>query len=124
MGRYTGSNAGRFVIELDEAGDHYEGTAVAWDDQPGNFHALIRVNTSSKATTHRLENVPVIIINNNGDAVSADDLKRLKDSGVIYPATVTVDFTLNGKNLHAEWKSSIGTYGSGIAPKGLCRCFR
>ena len=38
IGRYTGSNAGRFVIELDEAGDHYEGTAVAWDDNPVTAH--------------------------------------------------------------------------------------
>jgi hypothetical protein len=117
IGRYTGSNAGRFVIELDEAGDHYEGTAVAWDDKPGSLHALIRFGTSSKENTHHIENIPVLIINNTGDAVSAEFLQNLKDtSNVIYPARVTVDIALTGKNLSVKWESSIGTHGSGIAP--------
>jgi hypothetical protein len=116
IGPYTGSNAGRFVIELDEAGDHYEGTAVAWDEKPGNLHALIRFGTSSKGNVHHIENIPVTIINGNGDAVSAEFLKSVKDSsGIIYPATVTVDIELSGKNLSIKWESSIGTHGSGIA---------
>jgi hypothetical protein len=117
IGRYTGSNAGRFVIELDEVGDNYEVTAVAWDDQPGNLHALIKFGTPSKGNTHHIENIPVRIINNNGDAVSAEFLKQIQESrGAIYPATVTVDIALHGKNLHVKWGSSIGTQGSGIAP--------
>jgi hypothetical protein len=75
IGRYTGTNAGRFVIELDDAGDHYEGTAVAWDDQPGNLHAVTRLSTPSKGNTHHIENLPLVIINNTGDPVSADLLK-------------------------------------------------
>jgi hypothetical protein len=117
IGHYTGSNAGRFVIEFDETGDHYEGTAVAWDDQPGSLHALIRFGTSSKGDTHHIVNIPVLIINNNGDAVSAEFLNRIKESsGVIYPATVAVNIGLNGKNLSVKWESSTGTHGSGIAP--------
>ena len=101
---------------IDEAGDHFEGTAVAWDDEPGNLHALIRFGTSSKNNTHRLENIPVLIIDNYGNAVSAEFLKNLKESsGITYPATVTVDIALNGKNLSVKWESSIGTHGSGIA---------
>jgi hypothetical protein len=117
IGHYTGSNAGRFVIEFDETGDHYEGTAVAWDDQPGSLHALIRFGTSSKGNTHHIANIPVLIINNNGDAVSAEFLNRVKESsGVIYPATVAVNIGLNGKNLSVKWESSTGTHGSRIAP--------
>jgi hypothetical protein len=116
IGHYTGSNAGRFVIELDEVGDHYEGTAVAWDEKPGSLHALIRFGTHSKANAHHIENIPVIIVNNNGDAVTAEFLNSVKESsGVIYPATVTVDIELNGKNLSIKWVSSIGSHGTGTA---------
>lgn len=105
------------MIELDETGGHYEGTAVAWDEKPGNLNALIRFRTSSQSNTHHIENIPVIIINSNGDAVSAEFLKDTKDaSGIIYPNTVTLDLALDGKSLSANWKSSIGTHGSGIAP--------
>lgn len=105
------------MIELDEAGDHYEGTAVAWDDQPGSLHALIRFGTRSKGDTHHIENIPILIINNNGDAVSTEFLKQIQESrGIIYPTTVTVDIALHGTNLNVKWESSIGTQGSGIAP--------
>jgi hypothetical protein len=83
------------VIELDEVGDHYEGTAVAWDEQPGSLNALIRFGTSSKGNTHHIGNIPVIIIDNNGDTVSGEFLKNMKDSsGVVYPATVAIDIAL------------------------------
>jgi hypothetical protein len=116
IGRYTGSNSGRFVIELDEIGDHYEGAAVAWDENPGSLHALIRFGTSSKGNTHHIENVPVTIINNNGDPVSAELPQSAKETrGITYPATVTVDIRFSGRNLSVKWQSSIGTHGNGFA---------
>jgi hypothetical protein len=34
LGRYSGTNMGEAIVELDDVGDHYEGKAYVIDDQP------------------------------------------------------------------------------------------
>jgi hypothetical protein len=84
--RYTGSNTGTLVIELDEAGGHYEGTAIAWDEAGDHFNALVRLRTPSKEDVQHLKNVPVIIIDNVGETVNPSVLRHLYDSqNITYP---------------------------------------
>lgn len=115
IGRYQGTNTGRFVIELDEVGDHYDGTAVAWEDVTGRFHAFVKLVTGSKALSHHIENIPVTIIDGMGNPVTAETLKNQQTLGIKYPATVNIDLDLKGKDLEVKWQSSIGTFGSGTS---------
>jgi hypothetical protein len=44
IARYNGSNTGIVVIDIDEFGDHFAGTAVAWDDNPAHPDAYVDVS--------------------------------------------------------------------------------
>ncbi len=114
--RYTGSNTGTLVIDLDEVGDHYEGTAIVWDEVNDHFNALIRIRTPSKENTQHLKGIPVTIIDNMGDVVNLPVLKNLQDNhNIVYPATVDVQLEFKRNALEVKWASSTGGVGSGIA---------
>ena len=40
--QYTGSNTGTVVIDLDGFQDRFEGTAIAWDDNPELPNSLVK----------------------------------------------------------------------------------
>ncbi len=116
---YSGSNAGRVVLELDDHGDHYAGTAIAWDADSTKFSSLVRIKTRSKDTSQCLKAQIVNIIDNNGNFIPQETLLAIASAGTIYPATADVEFELKGESLRMMWKTSIGTFGSAtaIAPK-------
>ena len=116
---YAGSNTGTLVIEIDEVGDHYEGSACAWDDNVSNPNSLVRFNTSSKALSQRLKGVLVQPIDNIGNNVHPEVMKNLAVSGFNFPATADIEFELKGQTLSVNWVTPVGSSGGGtaIAPK-------
>jgi hypothetical protein len=55
LGRYSGSNSGRLVIDFDDVGTHYEGRAFAYDDNYPSLPATFAfIKTPSKASTFEL----------------------------------------------------------------------
>lgn len=116
IARYAGSNAGTLVIELDEIGNHYEGTACAWDDKSDNVNSLVRIRTSSKEIAQRLDHVPVQPIDTNGTFIQRDVIEQLKSTkGLLFPETVDIEFALEGQNLSIKWNTSVASGGRGIA---------
>jgi hypothetical protein len=114
--RFTGSHEGTLVIDLDDVGDRYEGTAIVWQDEAEAFNAMIRIRTPTKGNSQALDKIPVVIIDNSGVAVSPGALQNAKDAkGIIYPTTVDVKMSLKGTSLDVSWTTSIGTYGSAVA---------
>jgi hypothetical protein len=49
IGRYTGSNTGLLVVEIDDIGTHYEGRAFADDDNPLLPGPVVLIKTPDKA---------------------------------------------------------------------------
>ncbi len=116
IARYTGSNTGTPVIDIDDVGDHYEGTGITWDDASLPPRSLVKIRTPSKETRQRLQNVPVIPIDNRGNIVPSSVIEQLKVSaGISFPATADVDIDLNGESLEVGWRTPIGTFGNGVA---------
>jgi FRG domain len=114
--RYSGSNTGTLVVDIDEVGDHYEGTGITWDDAPRPPKSLVRIRTTSKETSQRLQNVPVVPIDNRGNVVPSEVIERLRIAeGIMFPATADVEIDLKGESLEVRWRTPIGTFGSGIA---------
>jgi hypothetical protein len=114
--QYTGTNTGTVVIDLDEFQDRFEGTAIAWDDNPELPNSLVRIRTPTKAAAQHLEGVPVQAIDNLGNFLSLDVIQKLRDTkGLLTPNTVNIDLALNDDGLSATWISSIGSSGRGIA---------
>lgn len=116
MSNYTGSNTGTFVLDLDEVGDHYEGTAIAWNDNQDLLNSLVRIRTTSKAHTQQLLQVPIRAIYGNGADVGPQALEELaKSKGLMFPSTVNIDLDLKGDTLEARWHTPVGTSGHGLA---------
>jgi len=115
VAKYSGSNAGTGVVDIDEFDDHFAGTAVAWDDNPALPNSLVRFRTLSKSTVQHLTTLPVTHLDAAGNTLFTDSINRLKINNIVLPSTVDIDFHLNGSTLSIQWSSSIGTSGSAIA---------
>jgi hypothetical protein len=115
IAKYSGTNTGTGVIDIDEFDDHFSGTVTAWDEHPALPSSLARIRTSSKSAMQHLTNLPVTHIDAAGTPLSADNIKRLSETNIFLPATVDIDFRLNGSTLSIQWSSSIGTSGAAVA---------
>jgi hypothetical protein len=119
IARYSGSNTGLLVAELDDVGDHYEGTAFLADDMPGNPNSVASIRTTSKADAGHIENAPVRPFDKLGNLIPTSAIEQLKMKGLSFPDSVAIDFNLREGQLSVEWKTSIGTFGGrkATAPK-------
>jgi hypothetical protein len=54
IANYDGSNQGLLVVELDDRGTHYEGTAFAYDSNPALPAFVSFINTPDKAASQKL----------------------------------------------------------------------
>jgi hypothetical protein len=114
--RYTGTNTGTVVVDLDEFQDRFEGTAIAWDDNPGMPNSLVRIRTPTRADVQHLKAVPVQAIDNLGNFLSLETIRDFQTTqGIVMPTTVDIDLARDTDSLSAIWTSSIGTSGRGIA---------
>ena len=102
VGRYSGSNSGTLVIEIDDAGDHYEGVACVWDDNAQLPSSLVRFQTSSKANSHRLDDLPNVPMNAAGYSLPENALRQLAANEFRIAGTVNVEVELQGKNLSVK----------------------
>jgi hypothetical protein len=50
LGRYTGANSGEAILELDEVGDHYEGKAYIFEDEPTKRLICLRSTAADRLT--------------------------------------------------------------------------
>jgi hypothetical protein len=55
LGRYTGTNSGEAILELDEVGDHYEGKAYIFEDEPLMPSTIAGVSLPKGVTHSRVE---------------------------------------------------------------------
>ncbi len=116
IGRYGGSNSGRFIIDIDDLGETYCGTAMGWDDRPDFPNAVLRFRTATKATTQSVESLPVSLVDHVGNVISPQAKHTLESKGILFPDTVSISLEMNGDTLHVAWTSSLGTSSKGTAP--------
>jgi hypothetical protein len=121
VAKYSGTNIGTGVLDIDEFDHHFAGTATAWDENPPRPSSLVRIRTSSKSTTQHLTNLLVAHIDAFGNPLSADAIKRLNENNIFPPAIVDIDLHLNGSTLSIQWSSSIGTSAGAVATASKTR---
>ncbi len=107
------------MIEIDDFGDHYEGSAWAWDDNPQQPSSLVRFGTNSKADSHKLDNLPNLAMDPAGSILPQSALQQLATNGFNFPPTVNAEIELQGTALSVKWTTPVGTAGGGtaVAPK-------
>jgi FRG domain len=115
VGKYSGTNSGFLVIDIDDVGDHYEGVVCAFDDNPNQPSSLVQFRTNSKATSHKLDNLKNTPMNAAGYLLPESTIQQLAVNGFYFPATINVEVELQGTSLSVKWNTPVGTAGGGTA---------
>ena len=111
LGRYTGTNSGTLVIELDDIGTHYEGQVFAWDDNHAQPSAWASVKTTGKEAAVHLRVQLSPIDPRTGAPTTWNQLASLFPN-VVFPSYADVDFEFAGETLKVSWRTNIETSGS------------
>jgi hypothetical protein len=113
IARYTGSNVGTLVADVEDFGDHYRGVACAWDENQQNPNTVARFRTFSKADAHQLPGVPLEPIDRNCNSFSQEALAQLHATG--FARTLDLELMLRGQKLQITWKADNGGQGTAEA---------
>jgi hypothetical protein len=110
MGRYTGSNSGTLVIDLDDRGAYYEGRAYVYEDNQALPSTVALIKTQDKANTCRLT-LPVYPIDpRTGDQTSWNQLASFFPT-ITFPAFAEVVLDYDNV-LKVSWATNTKTTGS------------
>ncbi len=117
IGRYSGTNSGVLVIDMDDMDTHYEGRVFAYDDTPSLPDAFAFIKTPDKTETFQLSLDLLPVDPRTGDPSSWEQLKALFPSDVTFPRRGEVSISRNNDTLNVSWKTDIGTASSAELPK-------
>jgi steroid delta-isomerase-like uncharacterized protein len=116
IGRYNGTNSGLLVMDLDDMETHYQGRALAFDDNsslPGTF-AFVRTPDKSATCNLSLDLLP--IHPSTGDPSTWDQVAKLFPN-VVFPRRAEASVSLDTDALLVNWKTDINTASSARLPK-------
>ena len=108
IGRYQGTNNGLILVDIDDCGDHFEGRAHLYDDDPELTGQIVIIETKDRQTRHNLE---LQIMHTNlqtGEILTFDQFNEISKD-VNLPGTATVKIDLKPRALHISWVTSVGT---------------
>jgi hypothetical protein len=113
QGKYTGTNSGQIVIELDDMGDHFRGCAYAYDGNPGLPSTFALIKTPDKKDKSKF-NAPLAPLDpRTGEPTEWTTIAELfKEQNVIVPRSADVECEWDDKCLKLSWLTDIGTSGS------------
>ena len=49
IARYSGSNTGTVVVDVDEFEDHFAGAAIAWDDNVAHPNSFVQIQETENS---------------------------------------------------------------------------
>lgn len=112
IGKFSGTNTGDVTLDLDDVGDHYEGSAIAFDDNPEVPSIVLGIVTPDKGLRHDLEIRNLAAIRPNTTVLlTTEDLAR-DFPNVNMPTVVQLHLDLEGTKISAKWFSDVETTGT------------
>jgi hypothetical protein len=118
MSRYTGTNSGTLVIDLDDKGTHYEGRACAYDDNTTLPSTFVIVKTQNKETRVQLRLQLYPIDPRSGDATTWNQIASANlFPNIVFPQFAEVNFELQDDTLAVDWRTNIETTASARLPR-------
>jgi FRG domain len=111
VGRYTGTNSGLLVIDLDDIGTHYEGIACAYDDDTSLPSTCVFIKTTDKSNPFNGRVDLLLIDPRSGEPTTWDKISSLFESDTIVPEYADVRLDLSGDTLNVTWETNINTSG-------------
>lgn len=123
IGECIGTNPGTVIVDIDDCGSYFQGTAALFEKAVGLPGSFIRFRTEAKHSEHSLTNCRVLPLHPfTYDLVDrADLIGQYQAAGqeLAFPETVDVQLKLDGDALTAAWKTDLGTSGEAKMPKSL-----
>lgn len=116
MGRYSGTNAGAAMVDLDDKGSHYEGAALLDDDNKALPATLALIRTPDKSTAFKLE-LGILPYDRHSGLIKQWPEISDKYPGVVFPSKATAQFNFTSQSLKVSWITDIGTSGFAELPK-------
>jgi hypothetical protein len=113
LGRYSGTNAGDAVLELDAIGDNFEGQAYIYDDRADLPGTAAYIKIPRDAATHSLSPVYLTSLDPiTGDFAEWQQIAS-RFPGVTFPTTADTNWTISKDTITVRWTTDIGTSGEG-----------
>ncbi len=118
IGRYTGTNQGLLVIDLDDVGTHCDGTAVALNSNaalPPMLADLVNVSNGQQAFVLRAMTMP--IDRASGRPVVWDEIKKNYPDDLVIPSHADITLNVGVDTSQISWTTNIGTTGAATVAK-------
>jgi len=120
IGPYSGTNQGLLVVDLDDAGDHYEGSASALDfnaELPPTYADLLLAPIPKGNNEFDLR-VPLKPIDRmSGQPTNWEEIKSSYPSNVEVATYADTHWKVTGDRIEVSWQTDLGTHGKGVVEK-------
>lgn len=120
IGPYTGTNQGLLVLDLDDAGDYYDGSAYALENNaqlPPFLADLLRAQIPKGKEEFTLA-VPLMPIDRvSGTVTTWDEAKKRYPLDVTVPNYAETHWKVSGDKIELSWRTNANTYGHAIVEK-------
>jgi hypothetical protein len=118
IGPYAGTNSGLLVVELDDVGDHYEGYAYAYDNNPSLPSVIGTVDFVPKTKTHFKRRVSLVPIDRQSGDIMNEEAVKKRYPGVTIPHYADTEWRIVEKGLSIKWVTDAATSGQGFVSRG------
>ena len=111
IGKFTGSNTGEAIINVDDRGDHYEGVAymIAGGTLPSIPTIYANFRTTDKGKTFKLDKLKMFPINPQTQLPDSwDNVKKFYGKNIEFSKYVNVEGKYYGERLRLNWKTELG----------------
>lgn len=113
QGKYTGTNSGQIVVEIDDMGDHFRGCAYAYDSNPGLPSTFAIIKTPDKSSKLKFSAPLAPLDPRTGEPTEWINIANLfQGQNVTVAKTADVECEWDDKHLKISWLTDIGTSGS------------
>lgn len=116
FGPYSGSNAGKALIDIDDMGAFYEISGYLYDNNNGLPSSSVFFRTSDKRVKFTAS-VDIRPIDPRSQEPTSRDNVTTIFPGVTFPSTADVVFNCDRDSLKIEWLTDIGTHGAAELPR-------
>jgi hypothetical protein len=111
IGRFAGTNTGHVNAELDDTGDHYEGTAYVIEDDPSRPPIMGIISGVPKHENSFSLRVPTLIIERATGRIITPDELRQRYPALTYSPEVQTTWQFARDELTIEWRTPVNTSG-------------
>lgn len=120
IGNFTGTNTGLAMLDLDDEGDFYSGTAVAFDDNPELPSTVVKIVTENKDPVQSLKITDIAALRPGTTALRSIADIESEYPGLKFPREINLKLEHAGANIEATWSTDVGTEGKASLPKSCC----